>query len=123
MAHYQRAFLLLSGWVIVLVGAAFGLTYLLNIWPWMLTTPVVGLLLSIPLALWVYLPVPPLVKAGVFEGGTGIVVLGLWCILFLVGFGAYLLLHLPGTFLIPVMALVFVPVMVAARQWKAGAHG
>jgi hypothetical protein len=110
----------LSLWVVVLVvGMPIGLTFLLDRLPWMSASPLSGLFLGILVAVWIYLPVPPLVKARVFDGWKGFLVLGGWCSLFLVGFGAWLLFHLPGIFLISLVALLFLPLMVTAYQWKA----
>ena len=58
-------------------------------------------------------------KAGVFDGWKGSLLIGGWYSLFLVGFGAVLLLHLSSAFLIPLAALMFDLIIVAALQWKA----
>lgn len=122
MVHYRTLVLLLSGWVLVLVGVALALTVLPDRLPWMSTTPLTGLLVGIPLALWVYLPVPSLVKAGLFEGRRGLVVLGIWLLLWSLGFYALLLLHLPGALLVLQMAWLLVPLLVVAHQVKTTGH-
>jgi hypothetical protein len=118
MVPHKYLVLWLSGWALVLVGLPVGLIFLTDLWSWMITSPLPNMVLAIPLALWVYLPVPPLVKAGVFDGWKGTFMLVGWEIFSVAGFGAVLLLHLPSAFLIPLGAMLFVPVIVLALQWK-----
>ena len=122
MAGYTRAVLLLCGWMLVLMaGLEFGVTVLPTLWPWMLTTPVAGLLLGVPVVVWLYLPVPPLVRAGGFEGRKGLVALLVWCGVFLLGLWALVLFQLSEAFLIAWMSQMYVLIMVGAQQWKADA--
>ncbi len=118
MVPQKRLFILLGGWFLVLVGVAFGLNFLLDLLPWMTASPLSGLLLAIPFVIWVYLPVPSLVKEGVFDGWKGFGVLAIWCAIFLLGCGAFLIFHLPSTLIIPLSGLIFVPTMVAAHQLR-----
>jgi uncharacterized membrane protein len=122
MVPHQYLVLWLSGWALIFVAVPAGLSFLLNLLPWMIASPLPSMVLAIPLALWVYLPVPPLVQAGVFDGWKGtFMVVG--CEIFsLAGVGALLLLHLPIEFLIPLAALSFVPLIVVALQMKAERH-
>ncbi|HEU5369598.1 MAG TPA: hypothetical protein VFU69_14085, partial [Ktedonobacterales bacterium] len=78
-----------------------------------------GMTLAIPLALWAYLPMPPLVRAGVFDGWKGTFMLVGWEIFSLAGVVALLILHLPVAFLIPLAAMSFVPLIVVALQVRA----
>lgn len=119
VVHYRPLVLVLSGWALVLVGVALALTMLPERLPWMSTTPLTGFLVGIPLALLVYLPVPSLVKAGLFEGRRGLIELGVWLLLWSLGFCAVLLLGLPSAFLVLLMAWLLVPLLVVAHQVKA----
>lgn len=120
MVSQKSLFLWLSLWgVVLVVGMPIGLTFLGDRLSWMSASPLSGLFLGILLFGWIYLPVPSLVKARVYDGKKGFLVLGGWCSLFLVGFGAELLLHAPSIFLISWFALLLVPLIVAAYQWKA----
>lgn len=119
MVPHKYLVLWLSGWALVLAGVPVGLISLPDLLLWMTASPLPGMLLAIPLALWSYLPMPPLVKAGVFDGWRGTFVLVGWEIFSLAGVGALLLLHLPIEFLIPLAAMVYVPLIVVALQMKA----
>jgi hypothetical protein len=119
MVPHRYLVLWLIGWAFILVGLPVGLNFLIDLWSWMITTPLTGLVLAILLALWAYLPLPPLVKAGVFDGWKGTFILVGWEIFSVAVFGAMLLLHLSSLFLIPPSAMILVPFAGAALQWKA----
>jgi hypothetical protein len=77
---------------------------------------------GIPLALWIYLPVPSLAKAGLFEGRRGLVELGVWLLLWVLGCFATILLQLPVAFFFLLVAWLLVPLMVVAYPVKTAGH-